>query len=416
MKSYKVALAGNPNVGKSTVFNGLTGMKQHTGNWPGKTVEIANGTAQFHGQQFTIYDLPGTYSLMSHSEEEEVARNFLCFEQIDAAIVVCDATCLERNLNLVLQTKEIIQNVILCINLVDEAKKKNIFINYVALEEQLGIPVVPCVARSHQGLDCLLEKVIDNTSNEHKPIQMEYNSILEHSIETLQPYLECRLEHSIPPRWIALKLLENDFSLIHSLEEYFEINLFDDAELKMTYDDVKRHLNKIKYDDNKIKDMIVGSLIHTAEMIYQNTVIKMPSKKDQMEQKLDHILTSRLTGLPIMVLLLALIFWITIVGANYPSQLLSDFFNWGEQHLLDFFHYFNAPTWLTGVLIDGMYHVLTWVISVMLPPMAIFFPLFTLLEDFGYLPRMAFNLDHQFKKCKACGKQCLTMCMGYGIL
>ena len=152
-----IALAGNPNVGKSTVFNALTGMNQHTGNWPGKTVSNAQGCCKSEKHSYVLVDIPGTYSLMAHSAEEEVARNFICFGAPDAVAVVCDATCLERNMNLVLQTLEISSNVIVCVNLMDEARRKKISIDLKKLEERLGVPVIGVTARKKKSLKRLLE-------------------------------------------------------------------------------------------------------------------------------------------------------------------------------------------------------------------------------------------------------------------
>ncbi len=327
-----IALAGNPNVGKSTVFNALTGLKQHTGNWPGKTVTNAQGYCKSGKNSYVIVDIPGTYSLISHSAEEEIARDFICSQNPDCVIVVCDATCLERNLNLVLQISQISQKVVVGLNLMDEAKRKGIYIDTKKLEELLGLPVVPIVARQKKGLDKLL-KTVD-------------------FIDTYQ----------------------NDVS----------------------------------------KPLDVEEIVKKAEEITNQVVTHKQNSYSEFDKKADRILTSKLWGYPIMILMLIFVLWLTISGANYPSQVLSNIFSSFELVLADIFHFFNAPDWLYGSLVQGVYKVVSWVVSVMLPPMAIFFPLFTLLEDSGYLPRIAYNLDKPFKRCCACGKQSLTMCMGFG--
>ena len=328
-----VALAGNPNVGKSTLFNALTGLHQHTGNWPGKTVTCAQGHTLHAGLRYVLVDLPGTYSLSAHSEEEAVTRAFLQSGQAQCVVVVCDAACLERNLILVLQILELTGQVILCVNLLDEAEKRGIRVDLNQLSSLLQIPVVGTAANRGHGLGPLMQAI--EKCCEHQPS---------------------------PP--IA--------------------SLSDEARVKK------------------------------AEQLAQAVVCSHRPDFNESDRKLDRILIRRRTGLPVMLALLTLVLWLTIAGANLPSALLSEGLFWIQDRLTDLFTYLNAPGWLHGALVLGVYRVLAWVVSVMLPPMAIFFPLFTLLEDFGYLPRVAFMLDHAFQKARSCGKQALTMCMGFG--
>lgn len=341
MELRVVAVAGNPNVGKSTLFNNLTGMNQHTGNWPGKTVGSAQGYCKSEKYTYRLVDIPGTYSLIAHSPEEEVARDYICSGEADAVLVVCDATCLERNLNLALQIINLCQRVVVCVNLLDEAEKKGICINLEKLSEELGVSVVGTVAREKENLDGLLEK-------------------LDVCVE-----MPCREN----PREANTEL---------STEEQ------------------------------------AAFFVKQAEEIAKKTVSFEQEEYYKRDRKLDRLLTSKRTGYPVMILLLAFVLWLTIAGANYPSQLLSAGLFQIQEELTKLFRFLGAPDWLHGVLVLGMYRVLAWVVSVMLPPMAIFFPLFTLLEDAGYLPRIAYNLDKPFQKCHACGKQGLSMCMGFG--
>lgn len=334
-----IALAGNPNVGKSTVFNALTGMKQHTGNWAGKTVELAQGIHKSGNHNYLIVDLPGTYSLIAHSSEEEIARNFICSKDADVVVVVCDATCLERNLLLALQILEITNQVVLCINLMDEAEKKKIKIHLPMLEALLSVPVISVTAKRKKGLHELMEAAVKKA-----------NSADSHSIK------KASCEH----------LMLNDH------------------------------------------------LLKKAELIASKTISYENPDYDKKERKLDQILTNKYTGIPIMLLLFCFTFWLTISGANYPSALLAKLLFSFETPLYQLLYSLHIPVWICELFSLGIYRVLAWVVSVMLPPMAIFFPLFTILEDFGYLPRIAFNLDYHFKKACACGKQALTMCMGFG--
>ncbi len=405
-----VALVGNPNVGKSVLFNELTGMNQHTGNWPGKTVSSAQGRHTFKGQEYILVDLPGAYSLSAHSAEEEVTRDFLCFGKPDAAIVVCDATCLERNLNLALQTISIIKNTVVCVNLMDEAKKRNIKVDLKALSEKLGVPVVGTVARSGEGLDKLFEEVEKSISQSNEiSSPIVYSNPITKAVEELVPIIQGKT--SINAEFIALRLLEEDTSIENRLRKEYGSILFD-KELEEKLRKVRLSLLADCMPIQAVRDEIISAPIRKAEEIANETV-KYGAAYER-DRKLDRILTGKKTGIPIMLLLLGVIFWITIVGANYPSELLSTGLFWIQDRLTEFFVFIGAPNWLTGALIDGVYRTVAWVVSVMLPPMAIFFPLFTLLEDFGYLPRVAFNLDHSFKKAGACGKQALTTCMGFG--
>ncbi len=410
-----IALAGNPNVGKSTVFNALTGMNQHTGNWPGKTVTSAQGYFSTKENTFVLVDIPGTYSLMAHSAEEEVARNFICFNHPDAVVVVCDATCLERNLNLCLQTMEIHKNVILCINLLDEAKRKGIRLDLKLLSKRLGIPVVGVTAKRKKTLTALTEQMDKIADCERKSVyRVTYDKTLETAINTTEKALQNYDCKSIDKRWLSLKLLENDSTLKAELKKYLGIDFFKNPDIKTAIQKAEAILTANGIDSEKLKDEIVSALVSNAESITDGIITYDKKEYNTADRKIDKILTSKRTGYPIMLLSLAVIFWFTIAGANYPSEWLASALFYIQDRLTDLFMYLGAPDWLHGILVLGMYRVLAWVVSVMLPPMAIFFPLFTLLEDAGFLPRIAYNLDKPFKRCNACGKQALTMCMGFG--
>lgn len=409
-EDYVVALAGNPNVGKSTVFNALTGLNQHTGNWPGKTVAKAEGYYEFKDSTIKIVDLPGTYSLLSNSEEEEIARDYICFNDPDIVVVVADATSLERNLNLFIQISEITEKAILCVNLTDEAEKNNIKIDLDLLSKELNANLVSSSARNGVGIEELKEAIFKEiTLKNSKKNAINYDSPIEKAIEEIEIILDEALE--VPKRkkrWIALRILEGNTSILKSLYNKYNIQ---EKYINMI-SKIKDDLNK-NYKDELVEDIIIKSIIKEAERI-GNKVVKGGEEYTDFQRKIDKILVSKSTGIPIMIMTLLVVLWITITLANYPSEMLANMFAHGEIYIRDFFSGLNLPSWISGILIDGIYVTLAWVISVMLPPMAIFFPMFTLLEDLGYLPRIAFNLDKCFKKCCACGKQALTMCMGLG--
>lgn len=394
-----IALAGNPNVGKSTLFNTLTGSNQHTGNWPGKTVSTAQGTCMYHGRRYLFVDLPGTYSLLAHSPEEEVARDFLCSGCADLVVVVCDATCLERNLNLALQTMEIMPQTLVCVNLLDEARRKGLSLNLPLLEQRLHVPVVGTSAGRKQGLETLMEtlEAMVQQPKGLQPASVLYPAPLEAALACLAPSIPKDSTRSCSPRFFALRLLDGSIQPESS------------PALSLAVEDAKRQLHSAGLSQDALADAIASSLVRTAEQLCHGVVLSGRERHDLRDRRLDRLFTSRFTGIPIMLLLLAGILWLTITGANYPSAWLSQFFSWIQAQCALGLSFLQAPHWLQSVLVDGALQVLFWVVSVMLPPMAIFFPLFTLLEDFGYLPRVAFNLDHAFQKAKTCGKQALTM-------
>ena len=417
-----IALAGNPNVGKSTVFNALTGMRQHTGNWAGKTVANASGTFTHKNIDFTLVDIPGTYSLMASSPDEEAAREFICFGQPDCIIVVLDATCLERNLNLALQILEVNKKAVICVNLLDEATKKGIQIDLDELSLYLGVPVVGTAARSGEGLDELKDAVFDVATGKRKVFgtKIKYNSNIEKAIIKLENIIEDsklfddKTFSYLSKRFLALRLIDCDKKLDNSIKEYFNFSLIEHKTINKAFTEIHNELENIGMKQDDIRDIIVEGIVAKAQEIYAHCTCLCDKCYSRRDRKLDKILTSKLTGIPIMLLLFGVIFYITISGANYPSELLSMAFSKVQEWLYGLFDLLHSPPFLKGLLIDGMFKTLSWVVAVMLPPMAILFPLFTLLEDFGYLPRVAFNMDRFFAKSGTSGKQSLTMLMGFG--
>ena len=407
----RVGLIGNPNVGKSTIFNGLTGMRQHTGNWPGKTVAKATGYKVYNGVSYQFEDLPGTYSLLAHSKEEEVTRDFVYFEDYDSLIIVCDATALERNLNLVLQVLEITDKVVVCVNLLDEAKKKGIEINLKKLSALLKVPVVGVIARDKTGFNELLNELKNVSFKKNGYIKIDYDKILTNDLDKLEKFIPI---HMVNSENVILRYLSGDYNFINAFDFKYKTNLMRNLEAKRLREDIlKNFMNKgISVCD--IETLMMETINEISYSICKKVIMYSKKNYDKKERIIDKYLTNKITGIPIMFLLLFIILWITITLANIPSDFLYEKFFEFEDVLYNFLVNIHLPIWFTDMFVHGVYRVLAWVVAVMLPPMAIFFPLFTLLEDFGLLPRIAFNLDKSFERCSSCGKQALTMVMGFG--
>jgi ferrous iron transport protein B len=415
---YAVALAGNPNTGKSTVFNALTGLRQHTGNWPGKTVARAEGAFAYGGQRYKVVDLPGTYSLMATSLDEEIASDFILFGQPDVTIVVVDATHLERDLNLVFQILEITDRVVVCLNLIDEAKRHGLEVDDRRLARDLGVPVAATAARSGVGLEGLLKAISDVASGRTvcRPRRVTYDSDeLGAAISQLTARLRAVLPGLHNVRWIAVRLLDGDEGIESALRTG-EIDPSRKQTHEVKLESIFRDAKRLRHEIGNIHERLVETLYSEAAEITDRAVSRSGEKtRFDFDRAVDRIVTSRVYGFPLMLLMLTGVFWITITGANIPSQLIATvLIDQGHPFLRELTTSMGSPWWLSGILIDGVYLATAWVVSVMLPPMAIFFPLFALLEDLGYLPRVAFNLDPLFKKAGAHGKQALTLAMGFG--
>ena len=354
---------------------------------------------------------------MSNSEEEEIARDYICFGNPDCTVIVVDATCLERNLNLVFQTMEITNNVIVCVNLLDEAKKKKIHIDLDKLSDELGVPVVGTTARKKKTLDSLMDTVkqVCTSKIKVKPNKINYNKTIEKGLTKLQNVLlsEFSLSSDLA-RWIGLKIMDGEETILQSIEENLAIDLLNNEPLQEAKNAIRDDFAKNNITESNFKDLIVTTIMHKSETIVEKVCTFEDDNYSKRDRKIDKILTSKTLGIPIMLLFLGVIFWLTIVGANYPSEILFSVFAWLQEKLFLLADFLHCPEWLSSMLISGVYQTLTWIVAVMLPPMAIFFPLFTILEDLGYLPRIAFNLDGFFKKCCCTGKQMITMCMGFG--
>lgn len=413
---YAIALAGNPNTGKSTLFNALTGLKQHTGNWPGKTVTRAEGSFSYGDQTYRLVDLPGTYSLMSTSEDEEVARDYILFGEPDVTVVVVDAGRLERHLSLVVQIQEITSKVVVCLNLMDEAKRHGVDIDVRGLSRDLGVPVIPTSARNKEGITDLLHAIDQVATGKFVAEQKNITGITGESRKAVQDIgadLKT-LDPNLPSiSWIAMRLIQQDTSIQTALASGTLSPNITEKQVEPLVAKAKKYNETLGLD---YSDNVASAIFSQVSKIVKGRVqVDENQRAFRIDRMIDRVVTSKSLGFPLMLLLLGGVLWLTIVGSNYPSEALSYL-------LLDQLYPFlkegaislSFPWWLTGFLIDGVYLATAWVIAVMLPPMAIFFPLFTLLEDFGYLPRVAFNLDRIFKGAGAHGKQALTMSMGFG--
>ncbi|MDE2985592.1 MAG: ferrous iron transporter B [Gemmatimonadota bacterium] len=461
---HLIALAGNPNVGKTTVFNALTGLRQHTGNWPGKTVARAEGAFVHDGRRVKVVDLPGTYSLQAGSADEEIARDFILFGQPDVTVVVVDATRLERNLNLVLQILEITDRVVVCLNLVDEARRHGISVDAKRLERELGVPVVPAVARRSEGIDALLKAATEVAAGarRNRPRRLRsHPAAVEGAVDAIAPLVAREFPKLPNARWVALRLLNADERVTEAVRSGEIGQLGGNGTTgpgKVGREEggggvdagtaaVRAGGSPPSRDDGTgtpgavlstgsrgrarilqaatrqrwtlrpgFHDALAENLYREATRITDRCVrTGVGTGGPQWDRKLDRWLTSRIFGFPLMLGILAVVFWLTIAGANVPSAMLATLLLDNVHPALGTFgEWARMPWWLSGFLFDGVYLATAWVVSVMLPPMAIFFPLFTLLEDFGYLPRVAFNLDSLFRRAGAHGKQALTMSMGFG--
>lgn len=396
--SYKVALLGNPNTGKSSIFNTLTKLKQHTGNWSGTTLRIIKGRYKYQNEDYQLTDTPGTYSLMGYNKAEVIARDHICFDNPDVVLVVCDANTIEKNLNLVFQVLEYTHNVIMVINFIDEAKNHGIKINRIGLIYELGIPVVFTNAMNNEGIDELkkeIHNVVNNTKN-LKPLNIKYEKL-----ESKRNKLKDKLYFTNNRDLLSLRILDAGNRFFNS---YFKHYPDHHLEIKLLQEGINTEGNR-KY--------VLSQINQKAKEIVEKHV---HYEKDNLvtTKKIDNYITSKLFGLPIMFLMLILIFYITIKFAQYPTNALFSLFSYIENKLINFAALLKINNTITNFLILGIYRIIAYLIALLLPPMAIFFALFTFLEDIGYLPRVAYNLDSNLQKHKSHNKQTLSMYTGIG--
>lgn len=405
-------LVGNPNVGKSTVFNALTGLQQHTGNWCGKTIAGAEGQCRFDPTVHLI-DTPGTYSLLSQTAEECAARDVICLTPHDAILCICDATCLERGLVLALQLLEMHAHVVLCVNLLDEARKKRISVDFDRLSNRLHIPVIGITARKTKSIFPLLPAARTQTQAQPESESLlRYPQPIEKALAAVADIIKPHLpEHAmLSARWLALQLLRENTPLPDDVQTVLTQHI---PNLHTIVADTRANLEAHGISPAELETVLAETAVGKAAELARETV-SIPENASQTERRIDHLLLESIWRYPITICALLLIFWLTISAANLPSAWLASAFAWLCRAAHGLCDAVGCPAWLSGALIDGALHGTGWVVSVMLPPMAIFFPLFTLLEDSGLLPRFAYAADPCFANCKACGKQALTMAMSFG--
>lgn len=397
-----VALAGNPNIGKSTLFNTLTGQCQHVGNWPGKTVERSEGYLTYQRQKIKLVDLPGIYGLNTSSPEELIARNFILYEKPDVVLAMVDATNLERNLYLALQFMELTPQLVLSVNMMDAAQKQGLEINTGRLSTALGVPVVPIVATTRQGIELLLKTIVQvGNGNLHPQPHVNYGSPIENHIRDLNNMLDLAGINEWPRRWMAVKLLENDQEIVEKLRTCGYREILQEAAYK-------------NLDGSCYQSSITGALYRLSQNITQEAVTRTNDHQVDITERLDNIILHRLAAFPVMLALLGMIFTITLCGASPLTELLGNLFNWlavGAKNILD---YLKAPFWITGPLVDGLIVGVGAVVAVMLPTMTIFFILFALLEDSGFVPRLAFIMDRPMKTAGSQGKHCISCLLAFG--
>lgn len=409
-----IALAGSPNVGKSTVFNALTGLHRHTGNWTGKTVSSFVGRVKAKGKNLLLADVPGMYSLFAGSADEVEARDFILFGGCDGVICVCDMTNLERNLPLVMQIAEYTPRLVVCLSLVDLAEKRGIAYDEKRLSELLGVPCVKCCARKKKGLAALIAEAEKCVLCDKSPTAFCYPEKVEKAVEMLTEAFESVASPYIVPRFTAIRMLIGDSDTVKAVENRSGVDFGENAVISKAVGQVEAYLCENGLTCERVSDIISATRAENAEKICSQCRISDGNAYGKADRIADRIFTGRLTAVPVMLAMLAVLFYLTVKGANAPSEWLQRLLFSAEDDLHGLLLKVGLGRRTCDMLTAGVYRCLAWVVSVMLPPMAIFFPLFTLLEDCGVLPRIAYNLDGCFAVCRASGKQALTMCMGFG--
>ena len=407
-QTYTLCIAGNPNSGKTTLFNALTGAKQHVGNWPGVTVEKKEGKVEYNGLEFNIIDLPGIYSLTAYSLEEVVTRDFILKERPHVVINIVDATNLERNLYLTTQLLELGVPLILALNMMDEAEKKGFKIKLSYLEKLLGVPVIPMVASKGVGTDELLKKVQEILEGKIRvaPRTPKYRKEIESAIQNIERALISRLPETFiekyPPRWLALKLLEQDEEIIKKCKKRVE----EDSLFTIVDREIQR-ITKILGDDPET--LIADQRYGFASGAFREAVKITIKDRISMTDQIDKVLTSRILGIPFFILIIWGSFQLTFTLGEIPMHWIEAGFNL----LGDLFAQWITLPWLRSLVVDGIIGGVGSVL-VFLPNILILFLIIALLEDTGYMARAAFISDRVMHFFGLHGKSFIPMVIGFG--
>jgi ferrous iron transport protein B len=399
---FTIALEGNPNTGKSTIFNALTGLRQHVGNWPGKTVEWRSGICKFKGATIEVVDLPGTYSLTACSVEETIARDFILDEKPDVVVDIVDASKLEHDLLLALQTLELTDNVVIDLNLMDVAEGEGLKIDVNKLSEMLGVPVIPTVANRGIGMDELLSAVTAVARGERKTkaVKVNYEKEIEGYIRELQRMTKME---EYPSRWLAIKLLENDSNVVDKVKAGNEGEILQ-----------KATSIRASKEPQKMEIEVAKRVYGFIDQIVKETVRRTAPVKVGLTDKIDSIVIHRVLGLPIMLAVLAMIFWVVFTVGEPFGAVLEDIFNWIAVAVKTLMISVNAPEPLISLVVDGEIVGVGTIIIFMLPPVTLMFLMFSILENSGYLARLAYVVDRIMGFFDLQGRTCITSLMGWG--
>ncbi|QSZ26981.1 ferrous iron transport protein B [Aceticella autotrophica] len=409
-KEIEIALVGNPNSGKTCLFNDLTGARQHVGNWPGVTVEKKEGRFEKGDKSIKVIDLPGTYSLGAYSEDEVIARNYIINEKPDVVVNVVDSTNLERNLYLTIQLLEMNANIVLALNMIDEAKNKNINININALSDFLNIPVIPTIATRKEGLNELIDKILSISNIKPKDgFIIDYGKEIEEEIKKLTGIILNYPEISkrYPVRWTAIKLLEKDSYIFNEIKKTTNLETLSQVERS------RRYLQEILGDDPEIliADMRYGYI----SGLIKESVRKLQTSEERytISDKIDKFVTNRYLGIPIFLLIMYGLFQFTFKLGAPLTDLIQKFFDFTGSWLSNILTGIKTPEIIISFFKDGIIGGVGSVL-VFIPPIFLMFFALSLLEDSGYMARIAYIMDRLMHSLGLHGKSFIPMLLGFG--